>query len=185
MSGDDIPEITLTKEEVDRALDELLPITGDLIRQRIIDGVTHFHLISIFGGLTCSKINMSQFIVFSKISMDGSIQFSDTELLGFELRKSVIGGGLRLDHSVINGDLVIDSSSINNLGMNRTIINGNLIICKSSVLRLIELRDTEIKGYIRVMATNGPEEIFVSENMAQRIHFAAPTVPLVVLKNRD
>ena len=63
MSGDNIPTITLSKEEVDRAMDELLPITGDLIRQRIIDGVGYFYLISLFGKLTCSKMNISQNIV--------------------------------------------------------------------------------------------------------------------------
>ena len=184
MSGDNIPKITLSKEEVDRAMDELLPITGDLIRQRIIDGVGYFYLISLFGKLTCSKMNISQNIIFSSITMDSSIQFSDTELCELELRKSVIGC-FRLDHSVINGNLVIDRSSIDSLGMNRTIINGNLIICESSIRGLIELRDTEIKGYIRIMTTDGPEEIFVSENMAQRIPLAAPNVPLVVIKNRD
>ena len=39
-----------------------------------------------------------------------------------------------------------------------------------------------IKGELNLTTKKGPTQIFVSPSMAQLIHWAAPTIPMVVIK---
>jgi len=149
-------EVTLTqKEAVERLLNR------DHLENVIINGIR------IPNWKTDYAVMMRKIICAGNITLDGAVINGDVYI-----GKAVISGSLYLDGAEIEGNLTLSGISIGgNLGLGNASIKGNLY-----------LNGATIKGVIKLATKRGPSMIFVSPDMAELVHWSAPTIPLVVVK---
>ncbi|TAN57405.1 hypothetical protein EPN15_04405 [Patescibacteria group bacterium] len=120
-------------------------------------------------------------------------------LYGWKEDELILGGSI-----VYSNDLIIDTASIGMIDLTGAIIEGNLEILCTSIKYDLELTNATIAGELDLEGTSfggdlylcgikvygtinlntesGPRKIFVSPDMAELVHWSAPTIPLVVVK---
>lgn len=78
------------------------------------------------------------------------------------------------ENVTIKGDLAFNNIEVISFVLNDVWLEGDL-----------EFIETVINGLFRLSFTKAPEKIFVNKKNAQLIHWAAPTVPLVIMPNKE
>jgi len=92
-----------------------------------------------------------------------------------------IKGDLSLVGSIIEGSLYLIGVTIEGyLDFRGATINGDLFLDGSTIKHSLDFRKAAIIGRLSLATKKGPLKILVSQIDAQRIHYAAPTVPLVI-----
>ncbi|MEK7519696.1 MAG: hypothetical protein AAB581_00410 [Patescibacteria group bacterium] len=96
-------------------------------------------------------------------------------LQGIDIRGKVIfdgfKNGLDLSFSMIRSNLILAGLTI----------EGDLNLEGATIKGYMDLKETRVIGTLDLTFESPPQCIIVSLDMAERVHWAAPTVPLVVV----
>lgn len=96
---------------------------------------------------------------------------------------AVIKGNLYVSEATIKGDLYLDSAEIEgDLTLSGISVEGNLELENAFIKGNLYLNGATIRGVIKIATKNGPKMIYVSQDMVELVHWAAPTIPLVVVR---
>ncbi|MDO8264927.1 MAG: pentapeptide repeat-containing protein [Candidatus Parcubacteria bacterium] len=94
---------------------------------------------------------------------------------------ATIKGNLYLGGATIEGDLDFRGATIKgDLNFGRAPIEGNLYLGGATIEGNLYLGGATIEGELDFSTKEGPTKIYVSPEMAERVHFAAPNIPLVM-----
>lgn len=149
-------ENTITGKEATKRLK-----TGKYLRDLTIVGDTHL------SDSNHEYVNMDSVIIDGSLVFDGAV-FNKS----FFVNKTGIYGKLDIINVIFNDGLSLNSTKIEgDLRLMNVVINGVLDLC-----------NIRIGGTLILGVNKGPEKILVSPNMAELVHWAAPTIPLVVVR---
>ena len=73
------------------------------------------------------------------------------------------------------GEKVLDSDEVR-----EKILKGNLDLKEITVEGDLDLEGVTVEGDLDLSTKKGPSKIYIDKKMAQLVHWAAPTIPLVV-----
>ncbi len=128
------------------------------------------------GETNVKMFEVEALIADCKSNFEGGI-FPD----GFGLGNKIVYGDLNLKGAVIIGDLELHETTVyGNVELSDATIDGDLTLWDASIAECLDLSRTKIKGKIHLVTASGPKAIYVDQSMAQLIHWAAPTTPLMV-----
>jgi hypothetical protein len=134
------------------------------VDRRILEGERDFTGAAIEGALLLGGANINDDLSFERATIDGNVY-----LVG-----AVIKGNLNLERATIRGDIYLTAATIeDSLNLREATIEGDL-----------DLEGVTIGGELILSTKQGPKMIFVNLEMAESVHFAAPTVPLVIRKKK-
>ncbi len=101
-----------------------------------------------------------------------------------EIRKKLNRGYRNFGGIIIDGNLLFSNITIKGkqeLNFSEATFGGNLSFSRAVFEGDLFLIKTTIMGSLDFSTKKGPKRIFVDPQMAQFIHYAAPTVPLIVV----
>jgi len=106
------------------------------------------------------------------VTFEGHLDLSEAIVEGNVTLLITMKGSLIMKESKIIGHLNLGGSTINKLFLKDATIKGEL-----------NLRNTIIAGTLDISTKEGPTRIIVNSiGMAERVHYAAPTVPIVIMR---
>ena len=104
-------------------------------------------------------------------------------LSGEEARKKILEGGLNFADATIKGNLWFTNATIKgDIDFTDVTIKGDLDLAGATIEGNLALAGATIKGILDFSTLKGPAKIYVSPDLAQIVHLAAPNVPLAVTK---
>jgi len=105
---------------------------------------------------------------------------------GLHFKNVTIEGSLFLPEAIIKGDLWLEETIITGaLLLHGATINGKLWLDRTFIEDFLNLEGATINNSLNLATRKGPTKIYVDEEMAQLVHFAAPNIPLVVKKKKQ
>ena len=116
---------------------------------------------------TDHDVNMCEVNCFGDIVLGGAVINGTVYVRG-----AIIKGNLYLDSALIKGYLILSGTSV----------EGKLDLDGASIGGDLYLEKVAVKGSINLSFKSGPRKIFVSPDMAELVHWAAPIIPLVVVR---
>jgi len=142
------------------------------LRNLNIDGDYHLYEIAIVK----QKLDLSGSTVKGRLSLTNMI------IDGFlNLEKINIKSTLYLIGITVTGNLILKEANIGgHLELANAMIGGDLNLEDAIIGEELDLRGINIGGNLNLTTKKRLKRILVSETMAQLVHFAAPTVPLIV-----
>jgi len=152
-------------------------IEGDLdLRGITIKGNLNFGGTTIKGFLDFSGAVIEGFLNFSGAIIEGFLDLSGVTIRSFlNLITANIGGCLDIGEATIGGDLNLSGAIIEGF-LDLSGVTFEDQPCTSC----LNLERVTIKSGLDLSFKKEPNKIFVSQDLAQIVHWAAPTVPLVV-----
>ena len=122
-----------------------------------------------------------------KVIVTGRLDLSHMIINGsLTLYEATIGSNSYLGNMVIKGSLIAQRANIDGaLFLDYATIDGDLILEDSTIRDFLDLRGIKVHGTLNLATKKAPKMIIVSPDMAELVHFAAPTVPLVVNKGNE
>jgi hypothetical protein len=145
-------------------LEEKKVLTADEVKKKILEGRGDFSNLIINGSS-----------MFSEETIENTLVFNGT----------IIKGELNFVKTIVRGSLYFREATVeDNIGFLETFITGILDFSRAVIKDSMFFRETTALGGIDLSTKNGPTKIYVSEEMAQLIHFSAPTIPLVIKKKK-
>jgi hypothetical protein len=173
-------------------------------------GVTikgNLHLPKTLNSLYFSEITLEGALYFTLSTIRGPVNFYRTKIEGeMSSRNSTLKGPLSarsclfrdvfaFKEGTIEGEVVLDkiitevSASFEetvfkrSVGLYRSVIGGNLYFDDAIIEGFLYLIDTKIEGELDLSTKKGPKKIYVSPELKEVVHLAAPTIPLVIVKD--
>ncbi|MCD6500904.1 pentapeptide repeat-containing protein [bacterium] len=111
----------------------------------------------------------------TNVTIQGSLGFNEATIKGnLWLIGATINGDLDLGRGIVNGVLNLDNATI----------RGNLYLPEATLKDVLSLEGTIIEGDLDLSTDKGPTRIYVDYRNAELVHFAAPTVSLIVKRRQ-
>jgi len=131
------------------------------------------------GGFTCINTDFGSTFRITRTTVNGDV-YLESNIKSFVLiNSSVIKGFLSLERAEIEGNLyIVDTEITSDLSLSVAKIQGSLYLNETKV-KTLNLLSTYIGGILHFLKLE-TEEISVRQEMAQRVHLAAPIAPLAV-----
>jgi len=151
--------------------------SAEEIKDAIWKGKRDFRGITINGDLIIEGKTIKGSLFLYGVTIEGQLF----------IQKTTIDGTLQLTGATIKGQVSLLASTIKGeLGLSRAKIYGSLSLTKATIDEAILLRGVYVEGGIDFSFKAGPIYIRVSSEMAELIHWSAPTTPLnVVIERRQ
>ena len=124
------------------------------------------------------------FLNLKGIIIKGAISLHRATIEGnFNLEEAVIESETDLIEAVVKGHLFFRKATFKgNVFLGNAVIEGGLFLDEAILEGALDLQGAVIKGSISLATRKGPSKIYVYRDMAELVHWAAPTIPLVMGK---
>jgi len=142
---------------------EKVEIPAYEVQRKILTGECFYYREAIIDDSVCLPLaNVKRYLNFSRTTIKGNISFN----------RAIFNDSLDLTEAVVEG----------HIDLSRAIIKGNIFLSRAIIKGYLDLFETIVVGKLLFATKEGPEMIYVDSKMVKLVHFAAPTVPLVVRK---
>ncbi|OHA67267.1 MAG: hypothetical protein A3C82_00185 [Candidatus Wildermuthbacteria bacterium RIFCSPHIGHO2_02_FULL_47_12] len=178
-----------------------VPLTHQRFRSEIEKGTRDFHkyvFASIFfrNAVIAGPGSLDRGLDLWRVKVGGTVDLEGVTIKGdLNLNSAVIKGGLDLNRVTIEGNLFLQCARIGSgIDLRNATIKGDLILDEARVdgsltlsgatiggaLHFTVFNNAVIKGGLDLTTKQGPVCIYVGKRCAQLVHWAAPSIPLVV-----
>jgi hypothetical protein len=160
-----------------------------------------------FNDFYFSDINLDGDLCFTLSTIRGFVNFYQTRIEGeTSFKESILKGrlfatgclfrnGFTFEEGTSEDEVVLDKITTEvgvsfgetafkgSVGLYRSVISGNLDFDDTIIECSLYIINTIIEGELDLSTKKGPKKIYVSPELKEVVHLAAPTIPLVIVKD--